>query len=247
MATYAKPYLSGLRLNLHEFVAKQQGYNQQGVQVTAYGKQRRSLSVDFDLYLGDKNVGRQTYTFADKAQPATDSHLGLPAHSDVIPTAISDQWTEKIGEVVDLEFPAFSDESPESKKSGPAIHPRINRIEASLPFERPAERYIAAVVGLYEDSQFTRQITEADLLILFVQDDFIIRQLQGAEPTPEQMATFRSQNNQYSLKDFVANPIVTESIGALAMSVFTVLKSQVRQWADIDVQTIMSRFTIPVE
>ncbi len=247
MGTYAKPYLSGLKLNLHEFVAKQSGYNQQGAQVTALGKQRQSLSVDLDLYLGNKNVGRQTYTFTDKAQPATASHAGLPVYSSVISEEVTKEWEERIGDVIDVEFPAYFDDSPEAKATGPAVYPRINRIEASLPYDRPAERYIAAVIGLYEDAEFTRQILDADFVVLFVQDDFIVRQLGGQEPTPEQLAKVRSEHNQYSLKDFVSNPSVAVSIGTLAASVFTVLKSQVKQWQEIDVATIMAAFTIPVE
>ena len=247
MTTYAKPYLSGLKLNLHEFVAKQSGYNQQGVQVTAFGKQRPSLSVDFDLYLGPKNVGRQNYTFVEKPQPATASHSGLPVYSDVMPDSVASEWEAKIGEVIDGQFPAYSDTSAESKAAGPAVYPRINRIEASLPYDRPSERYIAAIIGLYEDAAFERQILDADFVVLFVQDDFLIRELGGQEPTPEQLAKMRSEGQKYSLKDFVATKAVKDSIGLLAASVFTVLKKSVNQWSEIDVPTIMASFTIPVD
>lgn len=45
----------------------------------------------------------------------------------------------------------------------------------------------------------------------------------------------------------VALTEVAQSVGVLAASVFTLLKSQVHQWAAIDVATIMSKFTIQVE
>lgn len=246
MGTYAKPYLSGIRVNLHDFVAKQQGYNQQRAPVTAFGKQRPSLSVDLDLYLGQKNVGKQTYTFTEKDQPATASHSGIPAHTEVLPDAIVSIWETEFKNVIDSNMPAYFDESKEAQAAGPAIFPRINRIEASLPYSKPAERYIAAVIGVYEDAECTRQVVDADFVIVFCQDEMIVAQ-SGQELSAEVIAQVRSLNDRYSLADFLANPQIQQSIGAMAASVFSTLKSQVYQWADIDVPTIMKSFTIPVE
>lgn len=247
MGTFAKPYLSGIKFNLHEFVAKQQGYNQQGAPITAYGKQRPSLSVDIDLYLGDKNVGKQTYTFAEKSQPANASHDGLPAYGTVLANSIVEIWEQEFGKVIDTNMPAFTDDSQDAKAAGPAIYPRINRIEASLPFSKPAERYVAAVIGVYEDRDFTRQVIDADFVIVFCQDEMIVSQSGQQELSDETIAQVRALNDRYSLKDFIATPAVKQSIGAMAASVFTVLKTTVHQWAEIDVATIMANFAIPVE
>lgn len=254
MGTYAKPYLAGIALNLHDHVAKGIGTNRQGQQVPVVGKQKPSLTVELDLYLANRNVGRQTYSFLDKPQPATKSYKGLPACSDVLSEDIVYIWEEAFGSAIDVEFPAYFDDSKEAKAAGPAIYPRINRIEAAFPFDKPSERFVAAFIGLYEDEEFTRQIINADFVILFNEDPAIhaeARQVLGLQPdqelTPTMLAQIRRDNMAYSLKDFVSNPAMQKSIGAMAAIVFTVLKSQVYQWSEIDVATIMSTFSIPVE
>ena len=247
MGTFAKPYMSGLRVNLHDFVAKQQGYNQQGAPITALGKQRPVLSVDMDLYLGDKNVGKQTYTLTEKAQPPTASHKGLPEYSTLVTDELVSVWETEIGKVIDFNMPSYSDDSLESAAMGPAVFPRINRIEASLPYGKPAEQYIAAVIGVYEDSSYSRQVIDADFVVLFCQDDFIVRQIGGRELAPDDISQLRSLNSQYSLKDFVSNQTVAQSVGLIAAGVFSMLKSQVLQWSAIDVEKIMEKFAIPVD
>ncbi len=254
MGTFAKPYLAGMALNLHEHFAKGISTNSQGRQTAVVGKQKPALTVEIDLYLSNRNVGRQTYSFLDKAQPATASHKGLPVYSEVLAPEIVAAWEDGFGSAIDVEFPAYSDDSDDAKKSGPAIYPRINRIEAAFPFEKPSERFVAAIIGLYEDPEYTRQIINADFMVAFNQDESItaqVRQQFGLQPdqelTSEMISQVRRDLMQYSLKDFVSNPAMQQSIGAMAASVFTVLKNQVFQWAEIDVATIMQSFKIPVE
>ena len=254
MGTFAKPYLAGIALNLHEHIAKGIQTNSQGRQIPVIGKQKPALTVEIDLYLSKRNVGRQTYSFLDKPQPETKSHKGLPVYSDVLSPEIVKSWEEGFGSAIDVEFPEYFDDSKEAKASGPAIYPRINRIEAAFPFNNPADRYVAAIIGLYEDPEFTRQIINADFVVAFNQDESItsqVRQQFGLQPdqelTSEMIAQVRRDLMQYSLKDFVSNPAMQQSIGTMAASVFSVLKSQVYQWSEIDVATIMQSFSIPVE
>lgn len=254
MGTYAKPYIAGIALNLHEHIAKGIGTNRQGQQVQVVGKQKRALTVDLDLYLSSRNVGRQSYSFLDKPQPESKSHKGLPVYSDVLSEGIVTTWEAAFASAIDSEFPAYFDDSETAKASGPAIYPRINRIEASFPFDKPQERFVAAIIGLYEDTECTRQIVNADFMVMFNQDAAIQNQARnqlGLQPdqelTPELIAQVRRDNMQYSLKDFVSNPVMQQSIGMMAASVFSVLKSCVHQWSEIDVPTMMQSFAIPIE
>ena len=178
----------------------------------------------------------------------------MPVYSDVLSNAIVEAWEQGFESAIDVEFPAYFNDSVEAKTSGPAIYPRINRIEAAFPFDKPAERFVAAIIGLYEDTECTRQIVNADFMVMFNQDAAIQNQARnqlGLQPdqelTSELIAQVRRDNMQYSLKDFVSNPAMQQSIGMMAASVFSVLKSCVHQWSEIDVPTIMQSFAIPVE
>lgn len=247
MATYAKPYLSGLRLNLHEFVAPQQARNRLGEVVRVMGRQRPSLSVDIDLYLSKRNVGRQNYTFTDKPTPSVlNSHDGLPSYADILPDELATTLQTEFGEVIDANMPEYSDESAGTKDVGVAIHPRINSIQANLPSEeaKASERYIAFVVGLYEDAGFTRQIVDADFVVIFAEEAYLARNLGVSvdDLNPEAIAQLRSDNTCYPLKSFMQRPEVGSAIGALGLAVFSTLVAKVNQYKHMDLQKLMTAF-----
>lgn len=248
MATYTKPYLSGLRLNLHEFVGPTQRRNSAGEVVQMLGKQKPNLSVDIDLYLTKtKNVGRQNYTFTDKPTPAVlNSHDGLPDYSAIVSPQLIATLETQFGTVIDANLPEYSIEDPAVKAVGVAVHPRINAIQASLPPEesKASERYIAFVVGLYEDDKFTRQIIDADFVVIFAEDAYLARSLgvRVDDLNPAALAQIRSDNTCYPLRDFLATPAVAQSIGAIGQSVFETLIARVNQWKHMDLEELMEDF-----
>ena len=243
--TYAKPYLAELSINLNKFKKKQEGVNRFGAPSKVFGDQLPGLGVGIDLFLGTKNIGRQNYSFGQTPSKPADSHKGLPAFRDIVSTDVTDAWLAAFDKFIDVKMPIYDQAGDDAaKKVGAVVFPRIDRIEAALPATRPAERYIAATVGLYEDKNYLRQIPDADFVVLFVSDEWIARQLNTTldQLTPEQIADVRAANDAWSLKEFLSDPDVATGILTVGTSMYTAFKESVYQYADIDVEAVMTTF-----
>lgn len=249
--TYAKPYISGFSMNLNDFVLKQVGVNNRNIPVKQYGKQYQQMSIEQTLYLGDRNVGTQSYVFGKTAQPATPSNSGLPTFKDVLPldSVPVTTWLDAIGTVLDESIPEYSMTAAEGAAGGPTIYLRINRIEASIPWDKPEEQYIGVFISGYEDAAFTRQIEDLLIYASFATDEFVKRNAQFAgvtgELTDAGIQQVRTALTIFSLKDLLARPGVVDGIGAMGQAFFTTLKAKVYNFSDIDVPTIMNNFTLP--
>ena len=244
MTTYAKPYLSELSVNLNEFNADVRAQNAQGQPVLINGKQKPMLGVKLQLWLDENTeVGYQEYTFTDKATPATPSHSGLPDYTAVVSSEVSGAFTSSIESYLDSVLPAFKKTAEEGEATGPKLHARINHITAQLPYERPQEQSVMALVSLYEDEKFTRQLSSANFAVFFAPDEYVIRLL-GNSPdiTSAQIAQFRTSQRVYEMSAFFGSAAVQQGVGALATTLFAMIKSQVFHWNAIDVAAVMTDF-----
>lgn len=245
--TFAKPYISSFGVTLYDFKLKQP------TRMNEVGLMPARVNVGLTLYLGEKNIGTQQYVFHSNETPPTNSHKGLPNYKAIVdPTgAAATAWLKAIDSILDSKLPEFSDESIDSQKSGPALYLRVNRIEANMDWDKPAERYIAVFVSAYEDDKFTRQVEDATISVLFAEDAYIVQQARNAgiqgELNAETISAFRAENRIFSMPEFLAKQGVVAGIGTMGASFFTVLTKCVYNWVNADVATIMAQFVLPVE
>lgn len=245
VTTYARPYLAELTVNLFKFTMKQNATNQFGAPIKAFGEQSPGLGVGLDLYLGTKNIGRQTYSFGAAASRPAASHRGLPPFSDIVSADVLAKWIGAFNRFIDVKMPIFDQsDNPAAAAKGAVVYPRINRIEASLPADKPGERFIAAIVGLYEDKDYQRQIIDADFTVLFVPDEWVARQANTTvdKMTPDQIEQLRALNDAWSLKEFLSDAEVGLGIVTVGGALYTTLKAQVFQYEGIVVDEIMEGF-----
>lgn len=246
MATYLPPYLSKLAINFNKFTARSTGYNQQGQPITVRGSQTPSLTANLDLYLGKRNVGSQPWVFTDKEQaPALDGkHKGLPPFTDIVSTDTISSILSVFDQLIDEKIPEYTDSSPEAKARGVAVYPRINRLEANLPYENKAERHVQLIVSMYEDAAYKRQILDADFAVQFVPDEFIERVAQNnrLSTEPEVIEMLRVENNLYKLSDFFSSAAIQQAVGVIATGLFVTLKGTADQYVDMNIEQIMADF-----
>ena len=66
---------------------------------------------------------------------------------------------------------------------------------------------------------------------------------QRQQSTAADLAIFRSDNNLFSLAEFMSQPGILEGFGVVATQFYSALKTNVDQYAAIDVATVMKKFT----
>ncbi len=226
-----------------------------GEQRTQEKQQKPKLDVVLELFAGpeDKpvNLGTQQYVFIDKAQRPTPGNKGLPEMNQVLPESVVSDWLDVLAEVIDEKVPYFVDDSVESREIGGEFHHRINSISISLPADKPELHVIEAMASVYMDEAFTQQLTTSQVNIRFASDEYVermYRQLsQGLEPTAAELARFRADNNIFSLAEFVSKPGVVAGVVTVGQQFYTTLKTNVNQYANIDVAKVMARFLETVQ
>lgn len=241
---FPKPYISGLIVNFNNHVIQAQAVNNQGVPIkTGYGKQIEAAEVSLDLYLTPtRNVGTQKYQFTTKTTLGNDVYSELPPLSSILSPETREAWINAFGNAIDDKIPEFdgSDDLGASEV-GAKTYLRINRLEAQLPYDKPAERFIAIFVGVYLDKDFKVQVLDADFSVLFVSDEFITRRA-GQQLDAEQLLQKRAELQLYSLSDLLTDTDVQTGIVSLATSFFTVLKEKAYAFEGIDVAKVMVEF-----
>lgn len=247
---YPKPFISLIISNLHKHTARQQPRNQQGAPTGEpyYGEQLPMTVVQTDLWLAQTNIGSQKFAFGEAAMPPVAGiHNGLPASSAIVTNPIHTAISEAITEAIDLQMPEFDgSDDPGAKKLGPKMYHRINRLEAVLPWGKPAEQVVAAMIGVYMDEACTQQVPDVDFVILFCNDEFVVnragRNPQGLVPDGQAIMAIRKANNWLSLSELLMNAPVQTAIASLGSNFFTAVKAGVPAYAEIDVSMVMTEF-----
>lgn len=247
--THFRTYLTRFVVNLFAFEYIGATEDQRGNRRPALGKQTPMLQADLTLFIGDedkpRDVGSQQYIFTSKGTTPTDSHAGLPAMSQVLPTEVLDTWLTELDKVIDVKLPFYADESEEAQAGGPQGFIRVNRLEVSLPAQKPEQHCIAVICGLYEDEKYQRQIVNASIVVNFVTPEYaerVFKENTQREPSAAEIATFMASNDMFDLNGFIANPSIQAGVGTMVARLYSTLQSQVYQYAGIDVPTIMKRF-----
>lgn len=241
---FPKPYIASLIVNFYNHVLQGQALNNQGVPFkTVYGRQVESAEVGIDLYLTKtRNVGTQKFPFGLKESSPTDLHNGLPAMSTILTPEVRDAWLAAFNAAIDKKIPQYDGSNDTGASDlGPKTYFRINRLEAQLPYDKPAERFVSAFVGVYMDSEFKTQVLDADFSVIFVNDEFIRRKV-GQELDAEQIAQARIDNELYSLSELLSTPAIQQGVVTMATNFFSTLKQRVPAYSDINVVKVMQEF-----
>lgn len=200
------------------------------------GPQTPLLLANVGLYYGKRSAGSRNYVFGATPAEAVDGvSKEMPKYSDLLDATEVSSVTALIDGTLKKKVT--------EPGSGVSVYTRLNRIEVNFPFNNPGEYYVAAVSGVYEDAAFKNQINDADLILFYVNDNWVRRFLpQEAQNDPAAISALRSDNDWLSLTEFLQNAEVLQAFGTIVENLFQTLKDNVFNWSTLNVAETMNDF-----
>lgn len=272
---YAVPYLSGLRWRLNSIKEGTPVQDAQGNQLMRIDKRDRGLTVEITPIVAGVPAQTRVYEFDESTTPTVDEVLSstgvdvagtwqqaldslaanFPILQDPPPQAAA------VGLPYYLRLDSWNAVIPlKGAKSATAIiglyeDPEFTRVGAYVPIvfadsatlEQRAE----------QRASFQQQIDQAQAILAdpttypgwtemdeATRNQMLTQTRRGLEQAQRQLSAMDAQLVG-SLAPLFSDPQVKQSIGALAQAVFTALKATRPEWSEIDVVTLMSKFTLP--
>lgn len=237
MKVTLEPELSSLYFCFWDCIARRQVNAGNGVQQIDV-QTKQTVLAQFDLYLDDekknaaaKKVGSLDFQFGESA---------VAGVSAVIP------WTDArpASRFVNKDFCKICSDASKSggKDSGGglAAWSRLDQLTLSIPRDK-SKQFAVASFGLYSDDSCTRQLPRAGYSVLFCGDDHLKTQLPaGVEGSIE---TIREDNGIFQLSDFFGGTSVKPAVIGAVTAVCAELKSDIKEWADVDNDLLIQKFT----
>lgn len=230
-----KPWINKIGLNLNSFTMRF-SRQIQGQPVIQEGPQTPGLFANIGLYYDKRNAGSRSYIFGKDETPAEEGRSDvLPSYTELLDSAEIASVTNLIEQTVKNKVSA--------QNSGISIYTRLNRIETNFPYNQPDNYYIAAVLGVYEDAAYKYQINDADLMLLYVNDGYVMRYLNPEDRNnPSATNALRVENDWLSLSEFLQTPEVVTALSTVVSNLFETLQAKVFNWKTLNVGTALTDF-----
>lgn len=244
METVLEPWLSAFAINLREFKARQSGQNRQGIPMSVVGAQKPSMVAKIDFFMTGASENSESFLAGSNEYRIADGE-GASSGFDRPPRPVAEMITPAavtaVATAVEAAVSRFVVAPNSTQKArGPVAFMQLNRLSLWLPFGRPDGQYVIGTFGAYADDEFTRQMVDAGMDVLFCTDEYIRAQFQGQ--FEGDLAALRAAKGIFTLSDFFGDTGVQAAIAGVASSLFTELKAKCDQWEDVNVSTIMAGF-----
>lgn len=250
----AIPYFAGFFAILNDHVAPDamQIRDRDTGQLVGYkpGVLNRSCTVSISLHR--ENNGKtitpaaKEYVFASEPTTKTTSHNGMPSVDSILTESVNTAYVAAIDEFAAVGYPALVGNG-EDAKNGVKLYARLDSIRGQMPAGKPAEFYVTAFFGLYEDELCTRQIEDGGIALSFVSKEYVIAKAfgQGVEATEAQIAEVRAANSWHDLAALLENVDVQVAVKTMAGASMAALVGTVHNWSGFDVAAWGDEFSLP--
>lgn len=266
---FATPYVSVISWQLNKVNVQDVQQTQAGPR-TSYYEQDPYISFNVTNYLANRDVGTLTYTFPKELKDGqvgvTMSQLLESTKSNVLQT-----WSTVILDEMANVFPVLADQAEYMAGYGTKVNLRLDGIKAVLPFAD--SKCVIATIGIYLDDNFAqptkylelvfadgntlraREAEKVQLTSAKVDNQAII---DNNEATDQQKAQAVSNVQAIdrrlaemeaqlvgNLVDLLGKASVIAGSKDLVQALFTTLKANDSRWSNINVEGLMSLFTLP--
>lgn len=169
---YAIPYMSGLRLTLHEFVTAIPVVDTRGKEALARQVSKPGLAVDLTTYIGNAQGSTETIEFPG-ASTLPEGHVPDPADMPTmeelftsVGVDVAAAWQTALDSMANV-FPLLQDPAEGAEAYGPKRYLRLDSWIATIPAND--RKSVTAVIGVYKEPECTT--AEAYISLTFADGD----------------------------------------------------------------------------